>query len=177
MIKINLLPRKVQREIATHDLFLFCVMLVIMLIISGGIYAKNSYDISSMKHDIQNKRKEIESLQSIYREYLSIEKEKKEIGRRIDIIEGIKEGRALPARVMYDLPGLLKDSVWLKRFKKDENRFELEGRSLESESISDFVERLAKTSYMRNVELKTVEDTTEDGITVKKFTLNGEIAP
>lgn len=177
MIKINLLPRKVQREIATHDLLLFCVMLVITLMISGGIYAKTSYDISSMKRDIQNKRTEIESLQSIYKEYLSIEKEKKEISRRIGIIEGIKEGRALPARLMYDLPGLLKDSVWLKRFKKDENRFELEGRSLESDSISDFVERLAKISYIRSAELKTVEDSIEDGMTVKKFTLNGEIAP
>lgn len=177
MIKINLLPQKVQREMVTYDLLLFCIMLVITMVISGGIYAKTSYDISSMKRDIQNKRKEIESLQSIYREYLAIEKDKKEITRRIGIIEGIKEGRALPARIMYDLPGLLKESVWLKRFKKDDNRFELEGRSLESESISDFVERMAKTSYLRNVELKSVEDTTEDGMTVKKFILNGEIAP
>jgi type IV pilus assembly protein PilN len=177
MIKINLLPRKIQREIATYDLLLFCVMLVITLAISGGIYAKTSYDISYMKRDIQNKQREIDSLQSIYREYLSIEKDKKEINRRIGIIEGIKEGRALPARIMYDLPGLLKESVWLKRFKKDENRFELEGRSLESESISDFLERLAKVPYVRNVELKSVEDSTEDGMTVKKFTVNGEIAP
>jgi type IV pilus assembly protein PilN len=177
MIKINLLPRKVQREIATHDLLLFCVMLVITLLISGGIYAKNSYDISSMTRDITNKRKEIDSLQGIYKEYMSIEKEKKEINRRIGIIDGIKEGRALPARLMYDLPGLLKDSVWLKRFKKDDMRFELEGRSMESESISEFTERLAKIPYIRNVELKSVEDSTEDGITVKKFTLNGEIAP
>lgn len=177
MIKINLLPRKVQREVATHDLLLFVVMLLVTLMISGGIYAKTSYDISTMKRDIQNKRKEIESLQAVYREYLSIDKDKKEINRRIGIIEGIKEGRALPARIMHDLPGLLKNSVWLKRFKKDENRFELEGRSLESESISDFLERLAKISYMRNVELKNVEDSTEDGVTVKKFTLNGEIAP
>lgn len=177
MIKINLLPRKVQREMAAHDLLLFCVMLVITLVISGGIYAKTIYDISSMKRDIQKKRQEIASLQSIYREYLSIEKDKKEISRRIGIIDGIKEGRALPARIMYDLPGLLKESVWLKRFKKDDNRFELEGRSLESESISDFVERLAKVSYVRNVELKSVEDSTEDGMTVKKFMLNGEIAP
>lgn len=176
MIKINLLPQKVQRERATYDLLLFCVMLVITIALSGGIYAKTSYDISSMKRDIQNKRKEIESLQSIYREYLAIEKDKKEISRRIGIIEGIREGRALPARIMYDLPDLLKESVWLKRFKKDDNRFELEGRSLESESISDFLERMAKTPYMRNVELKSVEDTTEDGMTVKKFILNGEIA-
>lgn len=177
MIKINLLPRKVQREIATHDLLLLCVMLVITLAISGGIYAKTAYDISSMKRDIQIKQREIESLQPLYREYLSIEKDKKEIIRKIGIIDSIKKGRALPARIMYDLPGLLKDSVWLKRFKKDDNRFEIEGRSLESESISDFVERLTKISYFKNVELKSVEDSTEDGMTVKKFTLNGEIAP
>lgn len=177
MIKINLLPRKVQREIATYDLLLLCVMLVITLLISGGIYAKTIYDVSSMKREIQNRRQEIASLQPIFQEYLSIEKDKKEINRRIGIIDGIKQGRALPARIMYDLPGLLKDSVWLKRFKKDDSRFDLEGRSLESESISDFVERLAKVPYLKNVELRSVEDSTEDGMTVKKFTLNGEIAP
>ena len=87
----------------------------------------------------------------------------------------MKAGRALAARILYDLPSIMRDNVWLKRFKKDGGLFELEGRSLENESIAEFVERLSKTPYYRNVELKNIEDVTEEGVVVKKFIVQGGV--
>jgi len=82
----------------------------------------------------------------------------------------------LAARTLYDLTSLVQEKVWLKSLKKTENRFELEGRSVENDAISGFVESLTKVPYLSGVELKSVEDSAEEGIVLKKFIIQGNIS-
>jgi Tfp pilus assembly protein PilN len=175
MIKINLLPGKAKKDLLKIDLYLFFAVMIINIIIFGGIYYINAKDISNYKEKIENAKKEIASLQSIYKEYLAMEQEKKEIQRRIKAIDGIKEGRALSSRILYDLTSIIKDNVWLKSFKKTDDKFELDGRSLENESISALAESLSKIPYIKNIELKNVQDAVEEGITVKQFIISGDL--
>ena len=175
MIKINLLPKKAQREAFKYDLFFFCFVLAVCVAVAGVIFVKNTLDIRTLKGNIATTKQSIAALEPIYNEYLSIEKQKKELSQRLQVIDKIKEGRALAARILYDIPAITKENVWLKRFKKDEGVFELEGRSLENESVSDFVEALSKITYFKNVELRSVEDVTEEGIVVKKFLVQGSV--
>ena len=175
MIHINLLPQKVRKEVFKSDLILFALLLVIAVVLSAAIYMANATTIAHLKNDVARTKASISSMEKFYKEYLALEKQKKELTARISLIEKIKEGRALAARILFDLPTLVKESVWLKRFKKDEERFDLEGRALENESIADFVERLSKIPYAKEVELKSVEDVTEEGIVVKKFLVQGSL--
>ena len=150
--------------------------MAIALLVFGGIYYNNMNEISKRKTTIENTKNEIKKLQQIYKEYRTMEQEKKEIQRRIKAIDSIKEGRALAARTVYDLSGIIKNNVWIKGFKKTEDKFELDGRSLENESISDLVEALSKIPYIRNVELKSVGETVEEGVAVKSFVISGDIS-
>jgi len=175
MIKINLLPGKAKKDLLKIDLYLFFSVVIINAMIFAGIYYINAKDISNYKIKIENTKNEIASLQSIYKEYLAMEREKKEIQRRIKAIDGIKEGRALSPRILYDLTSVIKDNVWLKSFKKTDDKFELDGRSLETESISALVESLSKFPYIKNIELKNVQDAVEQGITVKQFIISGDL--
>jgi type IV pilus assembly protein PilN len=175
MIHINLLPQKVRKEAFKSDLILFALLLVIAFVLSAGIYVSNATAIAHLKNDVARTKASISSMERFYKEYLALEKQKKELTARISLIEKIKEGRALAARILFDLPTLVKESVWLKRFKKDEERFDLEGRALENESIADFVERLSKIPYAKDVELKSVEDVTEEGMVIKKFLVQGSL--
>jgi hypothetical protein len=70
---------------------------------------------------------------------------------------------------------MIKDSVWLKTFKKTEDKFEMEGRSLENESISNLIETLSGAPYLKNIELRNVEDAVEEGVAVKRFVITGDI--
>jgi type IV pilus assembly protein PilN len=176
MIRINLLPKKVHKQIVRSDLVLFCLLLVVALAVAGGLCFNNLREIAQLKAELSKTKQSIASMEKFYKEYLSLEKQKKEMSTRIAVIEKIKEGRALAARIVYDLPSLVKESVWLKRFKKDEDRFDLEGRALENESVADFVEKLSKIPYAKNVELKSVEDVTEEGVLVKKFLVTGNLS-
>jgi Tfp pilus assembly protein PilN len=149
---------------------------VVALAVAAGLYFNNLREIAQLKTEVSKTKQSIASMEKFYKEYLSLEKQKKEMSTRIAVIGKMKEGRALAARIVYDLPSLVKESVWLKRFKKDEDRFDLEGRALENESVADFVEKLSKIPYAKNVELKSVEDVTEEGVLVKKFLVTGNLS-
>jgi hypothetical protein len=78
--------------------------------------------------------------------------------------------------MLFDLSSLAKGNLWLKKLRKDETKVDLEGRSIDNESICTFVEGMSKLPYMKDVELKSVEDLTETGMTVKKFLVEGSVA-
>ncbi|MBP1731901.1 MAG: type pilus biosis protein PilN [Deltaproteobacteria bacterium] len=176
MIRINLLPKKVQKQALKTDLILFFFMLVLSGALAGGIYLNNTRTIAALKGELGRTKQAITGMDQFYKEYLALEKQKKEMQTRISVLEKIREGRALAARMLYDLPSIVKESVWVKRFKKEEDRFDLEGRAFENESVSEFVEKLSKLPYARNVELRVVEDVTEEGVVVKKFTVQGNLS-
>ncbi len=176
MIKINLLPKKPIRTAFKYELHVFILIFILNLLAIALIYSINARSISNLKSNIEKAKKEIASLDPIHREYLAMEQEKKEIQRRIQAINTIKQGRALAARTLYDLTSIVKESLWLKSFKKTENKFELEGRSIENEAISSLMESLSKVPYLSGVELKSVEDATEQGLVLKKFVIQGNIS-
>ena len=176
MIKINLLPKKPIRAAFKYEIHVFILIFILNLLAIALIYSINARSISNLKSNIEKAKREIASLDPIHREYLAMEQEKKEIQRRIQAINTIKQGRALAARTLYDLTSIVKESLWLKSFKKTENKFELEGRSIENEAISSLMESLSKVPYLSGVELKSVEDATEQGLVLKKFVIQGNIS-
>ncbi len=178
MIKINLIPAQTEKNLFKEDIYLFIFITFLCFIAVGGFYYKNHKDIEEKKRLIQNTKNEIASLQKIYKEFLAMEQQKKEIERRMKAIESLKEGRALSARILFDITTIIKDNVWLKNLSKADNKLQIEGVSLENESISDFMEKLAKIPYMKNIELLNVSDELDrqTNVTVKKFIIQGDIA-
>ncbi len=175
MIKINLLPRKPKRAVRKYDIYVYVLVTLINGLVLGSLYYNNSRNIEQYKNMIGATKREIASLDPIYAEYVKLEKGRKETEKRINVIGSLKEGRALAARALYDLTAVVRENLWLKSFRKTQNRFELEGRSLENESISSFMESLARIPYLSSVELKNVEDVKDEGVTVKKFVVQGNI--
>lgn len=151
-------------------------IVVLNVLIIASFYFFNYRGISNYKAKIAAAKKEIASLNPIYQQYLSMEREMKEIQRRIRAINGLKEGRAVAARTLYDLSSQVRESLWLTSFKKTDNRFEMEGRSVDSEAISSLMESLSKVPYMRAIELKNVQETSEQGMVLKKFIIQGNIS-
>ncbi len=175
MIKINLLPKKPKRAIAKYDLYVCTLVTLVVIVILAVLYFTNVSQIGNYKGMIATAQKEKAALEPVLGEFMRLEKEKKEIETRIKGIGTLKEGRALAARTLFDLTTVVRESLWLKTFKKSQNSFELEGRSLENESISSFIESLSNIPYMTNVELKNIEDVSEEGIVIKKFVIQGNI--
>jgi type IV pilus assembly protein PilN len=176
MIKINLIPTKLRKtKEVNFELQLLVGTLLFSFLLIGAVYVKNTKDINRLRDQTTLVGQQTAALQPALREFTSIERDRKEVSKRIGVINKIKEGRAVVPRILYDLSSVMKENVWLKRVVKDEGRFELEGRSLDNESICEFVERLSKLPYFTNIELKSVEDVNEADMTVKKFIVVGGV--
>jgi Tfp pilus assembly protein PilN len=177
MIKINLLPFKRKRASSLSKDIRDLVLALILVCVGFGIYYyRLSNEVEEQISNIATIRKEINSLQPIAQEYKQIQEAKSEIARRIQTLDQLKSGRALAARSLYDISSAIKEGVWIKSFKKTDNKFEIDGRSFVNESISDFIESLSKMPYITNVELKNVQDVNEEGLTIKKFILTGNMS-
>jgi type IV pilus assembly protein PilN len=177
MIRINLIPSKIRKKKEVNfELHLLVGTLLFSFLLIGAVYVKNTKDIDRLRDQTALVNRQAEALQPVSREFASLERDKKEVSKRIGVINRIKEGRAVVPRILYDLSSIIKENVWLKKVAKDEGRFELEGRSLDNESICEFVERLSKLPYFTNIELKSVEDVNEADMTVKKFIVDGGVA-
>ena len=150
--------------------------LLVSLLLVGGFYYKNVEDMRRSRVEIESLKQQIKVLEPIQREFGSLEKNKNEIARKLSVINKMKDGRALPPRMLYDLSSLVKDNLWLKRLRKDDAKIEIEGRSIDNESVCDFVDHLAKLPYLKNLELRSVEDVSEGGMTVKKFVVDGSVS-
>jgi Tfp pilus assembly protein PilN len=178
MIKINLLPFKRRRaSTLSKDIRDLVLALIVVCIGFFGYYFYIlTPEIEDHKSNIASTKKEIQSLQPIAQEYQTIQEAKKEIQRRIQTLNQLKSGRALAARSLYDISTIIKEGVWIKSFKKTDNKFEIDGRSFVNESISDFIESLSKMPYITNIELKNVQDVNEEGLTIKKFIIIGNMS-
>lgn len=177
MIKVNLLPyKKTRTSTLKINIVTFVLMLIIGNILFWSFYVYNQREINDYERNIQSTKTELARLQPFYQEYQRIQQAKKEIERRIKVVNQLKAGRALAARSLFDLSTTMKEGVWLKSFKKKDDKFEIEGRSLVNESISDFMETLGRLPYMKNIELKSIQDVTEEGLVIKKFIVQGNMS-
>lgn len=177
MIKINLLPtKKRERRGISLDPYVLLATLVISFALVGGFFFKNTRDIEQARNEIQSLRESAIALEPIKKEFLALQKDRQETSKKLAVIDRMKEGRTVPPRMLYDLSSLVRDNLWLKRLKKDDKKLEIEGRSVDNESVCDFVERLTKLPYLKDMELRSVEDVAEGGITVKKFVVDGSVS-
>lgn len=177
MIKINLVPTTIQKKREVNfEVKLLVGTLIFTFLLIGSVYLKNMKDIGRLENETRLARQQIAAMQPIYRQFMTLERDKKEMSKRIGVINRIREGRAVVPRIFYDLSAIMKENVWLKKVVKDEEHIELEGRSLDNESICEFVERLSKLPYFRGIELKSVEDVKEGEQAVKRFVVNGGVA-
>jgi type IV pilus assembly protein PilN len=177
MIKINLLPRKIRKEPrGGFGWLLFVLILLLNVGVLFLFYQKNVKDMSGYRRDVDEKKQLVAQSGKIRSEYKTLKAGRDELERKLNVITNLKRGRALSARILNDLPMMIKDSVWLKSFRKTEEQFEMDGRSVENDSISDLVDTMGRIPYIKNVELKKVEDVNEGGITVKRFLIQGNMS-
>lgn len=170
MIRINLIPRE-KRKARPLFLYLFLGLLGLNLSLVGTIYYRGKAAIDEYQRRIEEKKRQIESLEPVYKEFLAIEKARAEISKRIEILEKLQEGRALAVRILQDIARAKEEPVWLKEMKKQQDRVQIQGFSNQTESISDFAEALGKIPYVKGVELKNIQEVQELGLTVKKFSV------
>ncbi len=117
---------------------------------------------------------EVASLMPFKQELDSYEAQKAQVSQRLAVIRSLVDTRGTPVTTLDAVAQALPEGVWLESLSFDSSdkmldKVALEGRSLSNEDISDFVDRLSTSSYLKNVRIRSVESTGDPALGIKNF--------
>jgi len=177
MIKINLLDfndelRKVQIQ---KQAVSAASMLVLGFVFMGMMWALAQRDNTALNGQIAELDSQIGNLESRYRVVKKMQKKTKRTHQIITGIEDIRNHQTQPAMILDDINQLIPDKIWLKRVKVMTKRdvkksgihfdfeggadevIEIKGMAIQTQAVTEYVERLKKISYFKTVYLPSIE--------------------
>lgn len=148
--KLNLLPVNLRRgqELKSRKKEIYTTLILCSGIILLGLvgFAKRIYD----------KQVYIRYLDSEIKKITPLAQEVENMFKKIELIGNWREVSGSPIDILRLLYDLIPENVWLSRFdcSEEDKMLVLKGSSRDMSEIFDFVNKLKKAAYFKNVELK-----------------------
>ena len=186
MIRINLLglpkPKK-RKPIVTLQGWRSLVLLAAVLMLTGVVqflrYGRLQDDGKRIAKLIADRTAEKNRLEGVRSEYEKFSRQKELLQKRINIIEGLKEKQAGPARLLDTLASTVSssDTVWLTNFEQSGRRVTIEGVAFSAKAVADFLTHLKASKAFSVMDLKeTFQDNAVKDLRKFVFTVNGQLA-
>ena len=178
MMKINLLPHREARRAA--DLReTVAVLLLGLIVICGGVFFVDKgvkSDLAMAEANVTQLQADIDRYKPQQKLVESFKKQKKQLQNKLDIIGSLEAARNGPVRVLDELTAQVPDRLWLTAIMTKGKGIKLEGQSLDTGVVADFLRGLNSSPYFTNVDLdKTAGDKIVDGIRLVSFEIRADM--
>ncbi len=157
--------------------------IIMLLIWVVGLFAYQKYNISNLTDQLQDVQFQARSLQAQIRKNQvaanrakQMEKDVKELQRRIKIIKDLSKVRLQDIKAISYIQNNIPDKVWLKSIAFKGDKLDLIGSSLTDDQLNQFLNKLeSQKSYFKNVLLlKAVDEQGASG-TITSFEISSEL--
>lgn len=91
---------------------------------------------------------------------------------RISALEKISKDRQREVRVLELLQSVLPEKAWTTRVQINPERVNIQGLALSDFEVSTFLEALTRSVFLMDVNLVSSSETTQDGVTLKRFEIS-----
>jgi type IV pilus assembly protein PilN len=178
MMEINLLPHREARRAA--DLRETVALLVLgLVVIGGGIFFANK----SIQSDLAHAEANVAQLEADIARYKpqqalveKFKQQKKELQDKLDIISNLERARSGPVRVLDELATKVPERIWLTGIATKGKGIRLEGKSLDTGVVADFLRVLNASPYFKNVDLdKTSGGKLIEGVRLVNFVIRADM--
>ncbi len=156
MLRINLLPiRQLKRRIkARNQIIGFAMIFVAVLVILFFVNLFQAGRVKNVQATIVDLQNEERRLAPIIKEVKELERQQKELKRRISVIKALREESSLTVHVMDEVANLVdNDRLWLESFSQQGAALQLRGTALDNETVAQFMESLKTSEYINSVTL------------------------
>ena len=155
MIRINLLPiKETERALGRRQqMSLVALGLVTTLLIMLIPYLIQGRRLSVLDSRVETLTKEIQAMNLQVREVRDIDRLKKEVQTKLQIIEDLNRKRVGPSRVLDDLSLASPENLWLIDFNEVGSSATFTGLALDNETIAKFMRQLQASPYFFSVDL------------------------
>lgn len=155
MIRVNLLPASELREAIgrRQQMALGALGVAVSVLIMVVPFAMQGRQLTALDARTEDLRKEVQQLDVQVREVREIDRLKKELRAKLDIIEDLNRKRIGPARALEDLSAATPDNLWLIDFAENKGQATLTGMALDNETIARFMRQLQDSKYFYRIDL------------------------
>lgn len=177
MIEINLLPHRESRRIA--ELRQTFAILFLGLVVAGGGIFFVSRDLNANLERAETNVKQLEAAIEQFKpqqaKVAKFKKQRKRLEEKIDVIQGLERARTGPVRLFDELSLLTPERLWLRSLKTKGHKITLEGSSLDTGIVADFLRSMNQSEFFTEVDLKrTIGGKNVGGVKVVKFKISAE---
>ena len=155
MLQINLLPvREVRKRFEARQILLQLVLVLILTAAAiGAFHTRLSSQVERTQARILQMDKDIAQFKPQIEQVEAFKKKKKELEKKIEVIESLDRARRGPVRILAELSDRIPDRVWVTSLETNGAQLKLQGESLDNELVAVFVRNLAESKYLGDVDL------------------------
>lgn len=177
MIRINLLASKKRKKLnkGIYELILF--LMIVGFLVASCFIINSSLDnqILIAKNEISKLDREFKRLSKIKKEVDGFKKQKEELQKKIDLVKRLKQGQKGYYEILRNLEYAMPEDVWISNFDFKNDSLNLNGSSLRTASINEFILNLYATKMFDNIDLKIVKKITVENIDINDFNITAKI--
>jgi type IV pilus assembly protein PilN len=176
MIKINLLPKEIEKKVTLREKK-FLLSIIVLLLGGGflGLYFLKVAQYTRLTKRVRGEEKELSLLETIAKKVDEIEKSREALAKKLEVIESLMGNRLIYPQLLEDLARIVPSRVWLNSLvTKSESDFltiTIDACAINNYDIADFITKLNETKNFSKVELSriTSEKRKEGEEVIKRF--------
>ena len=179
MIEINLLPHREAKRAA--DVRQTAAILALGLLVVGVIIAIFDGIVKSSQVAAEESIRKLEQEIAVYKpeeeRVEGFKRKKSDLEDKIDVIKGLDRARSGPVRIFDELSKRTPDRLWLTALSTEGVAITVEGDSLDTGVVADFLRSLNGSEYFKDVDLERTAPGPEiDGIRLVHFIITAALA-
>lgn len=155
MTRINLLPTKDaqianQRRQQVSLVILGACLIALLMVIP---YVLQKRQISKLDGEMEDLRVEVAKYEELTKEAKDLDKKRKELQTKLDVIRDLDKKRVGPTHVMSDLSDSVPEKLWVDDFTETGGVATIIGWALDNQTVAAFMTQLESSDYFNNVDL------------------------
>jgi type IV pilus assembly protein PilN len=178
MMEINLLPHREARRAADLRETVALSLLGLVVVLSGIFFAFQSVksDLAAAEASVAQLQADIDRYKPQQAQVAAFKLQKKELQDKLDVIDSLERARSGPVRMLDELSANVPDRLWLTSIKTRGKGIELEGQSLDTGVVADFLRGLNRSPFFSNVDLdKTSGGKVVRGVRLVNFVIRADM--
>lgn len=177
MIEINLLPHRETRRLA--DLRQSVALLALGLVIAGGGIFFVSSNLNAELERAETNVRQLEAAIAQFKpqedQVAMFKKQRKQLEDKLNVIKSLEKARTGPVKLFDRLADLAPERLWLKSLKTEGSQVMLEGTSLDTGIVADFLRSMNESEFFSNVDLKNTKGGKEvEGVKLVDFKISAD---
>jgi len=176
MIRVNLLPvRAAKRQEKGRVQLVIGVFVLFIALAVNWVWANmNQNALDRERQNVKRVKAEIAQLDKIIGKVTELDERKKELVRKLEILDKLRKARTGPVKMMDALSRAMPKDVWLTRFEEKAGQITIVGGAIDNDDVGEFISMLQRSPYFKDILLKKSQRSkNQDDEGTVEFTLTG----